>query len=501
MTREPQALGDMRKVAHGGVLMLFASVLGNGLSYLYSIFLARSLDPGDFGAYVLGLTIFNIAVLTAPLGFETGALRFISLSLGRGDRDAARRTIVQIMTLVLLSGLAAGVLLVLASSWLGNSVYQNTQLARIMPWFAAAVPLAVFSAVLLDVIRSFQLVRYTVLVRYLWEPGGRFLLAAVLLWAGFAVGGVLAALLLTSACSALIAVVAARHVAGFDTAGTPAFSSRGLGSLFMYCLPLTVSSVFGVIAPRSDMLILGAWVVPEQVGVYSVVSQTAAILALILAAFNTMCTPVMGEIAATHDLRRLQPLYSTVVRWITACAVPLLGLFVVFGADILTLFGRRFTGGATALVILAAGQLIYCVLGLSGTVLLMFGHSRKVMLNSVLLAVFLIGSNLLLVPHFGIVGSAAAVAISNAAFGAINAWQVHRLYGVQPLAWGLMKPLGAGACAGLMAWSVKGLVAPALLPLVVVVAAVIYIAVLFVLRFDAADRELFGALRARIRPA
>src|SRR5262249_31329294 len=152
----------------GGSSILIASVSGNGLSYLYSIFLARSLTPDDFGVYALGLAIFNVVVLIAPLGFETGALRFISSALGRHDLGAAQRTIVQIMVLVLLSGLAAGTLLALASPWLAARLYGNAALGRVLPWFAAAVPLAVFAAVLLDVIRSFQLVRYTVLVRYLW---------------------------------------------------------------------------------------------------------------------------------------------------------------------------------------------------------------------------------------------------------------------------------------------------------------------------------------------
>jgi O-antigen/teichoic acid export membrane protein len=501
MSARSQSLGDMRKVARAGASVLMGSLFGNGLSYLYSIFLARNLSPREFGVYALGLTVFSVVVLIAPLGFETGALRFISHALGRDDRRGAQRVIVQVTILVILSSLGAAVLLAVSAPWLSRRVYANAELARALWWFAAAVPLAVVSTVLLDVIRSFQLVRYTVLVKYVWEPCGKFVLGALLLWAGYALTGVLGALLLTSALSVVLALIAARRVAAFAAGDGPQLKSQGLMSLFMYCLPLTVSNVFGVIAPRSDMLILGMWVSPEEVGVYSVAAQTAAILALILAAFATMCTPMFGEMAATHDLKRLQGLYATVARWTTACTVPLFCLFAVFGEEILALFGKRFAAGATAMVILALGQVIYSAVGLASTVLLMFGHSRKIMTNTILLALLLIGSNWLLVPRWGIIGAASAVALSNAAIGFINLWQVRSLYGVLPLGWNLAKPVCAGAIASLLAWSVKGLFTPALLPLLVVLAGVVYALTLFLLRFEASDRQVFASIVARIRPA
>jgi O-antigen/teichoic acid export membrane protein len=477
------------------------SLFGNGLSYLYSMFLARWLSPSDFGVYALGLTIFNVVILIAPLGFETGALRFISHALGRNDRAAAQRSVVQVMTLVLVSGFAAGALLVLLSPWLAKDIYGSPLLSRVLPWFAAAVPLAVISTVLLDVIRSFQLVRYTVLVKYVWEPVGKFLIAGALFWAGYALSGVLAALLVSTAGSVAIAVAAARRAAVFDSAGVPALNKEGLRALFMYCLPLTVSNVFGVVAPRSDMLILGRWVTPAELGLYSVAVQTAAILVLVLAAFTTMCTPVIGEIAARHDLKRLQSLYAAVARWTTTCTVPLFCLYAVFGTDILALFGTRFAAGATPMAILAFGQVIYGAVGLSSTVLLMFGHSRRMLGNTILLSLFLIGTNWLLVPRLGIVGAACAVALTSAATGVINMWQVRTLYGVSPLSWALTKPVIAGGVVALIAWSVKNMLAPALMPLLIALAAAAYVLLLFLLRFEAVDRQAFGAIIGRIRPA
>jgi O-antigen/teichoic acid export membrane protein len=480
--------------------MLFGSLFGNGLSYLYSMFLARSLGAREFGVYALGIAIFNVAILTAPLGFETGALRFISYALGRDDRAGAQRTVAQVMTLVLASSMVMALLLALCARPLAYRAYGHPELMTVLLWVAALIPLAVFSSVLLDVIRSFQLVRYTLLVKYIWEPCAKFALAAALIWAGYAVAGVLAALLVTLAGSVIIALAAARRLAAFGT-GTPALTRQGLRSLFAYCLPLTVTCVLGVIAPRSDLLILGMWVSAEQVGVYSVVSQTAAALALVLGSFTVISTPMIGHMAARQDIGRLQALYVAVARWTCVCTAPLFCLVALFGGDILELFGKDTPDGRLALAILALGQVAYSATGLASAILLMFGHSATVMRNSVVLAVLLIGSNCVLVPHLGMIGAAIGVATANAAVGAISLWQVRALYGVQPFAWGLVKPFIAAAVASVIVLGARAIVHPAPSSLLVALGALSYAAALLLLRIEPADRQMLGTIVARFRPA
>jgi O-antigen/teichoic acid export membrane protein len=494
-------VGDARKAAGGGAAMLLGSLFGNGLSYLYSLFLARSLGPADFGVYALGIAIFNVAILIAPLGFETGALRFISYALGREDRAAAQRTIVQVMTLVLASSMLMALMLALCARPVSVGVYHNPAVTHVLLWVAAIIPLAVFSTVLLDVIRSFQMVRYTVLVKYVWEPCAKFALAVPLIWAGYAVSGVLAALLVTVAVSVMIALAAALRVTTFGMGPLPALTTQGLKSLFAYCLPLTVTSMLGVIAPRSDVLILGMWVRAEQVGIYSVASQTAAILALVLAAFTAITTPMIGHMAAKRDLARLKSLYTAVARWTSVCTVPLFCLFALFGGDILAMFGKDFPRGSVALVILASGQVVYSITGLASTVLLMFGHSARVMRNTIVLCTLLIVSNCLLVPRWGMLGAATALSLTLATVGGISVWQVRALYGVQPFTRALFKPFVAGAGASLLVLSARSVLPWAAVPLLIALGALGYILILFLLRIEPVDRQMLGTIAARIRPA
>jgi O-antigen/teichoic acid export membrane protein len=308
------------------------------------------------------------------------------------------------------------------------------------------------------------------------------------------------ALIVTLGISVMILIRGATAIAGVGSREMRSVTLDGSKAILAFCLPLTFSNSLGAIAPRSDVLILGYWVTSAEVGVYSAAGQTAAVLALFLGSLNTLCAPTIGEIAATRDLARLRQVYQSIARWTLVCTAPVFVLLVMFGHDILALFGGAFSGGVACLVILAFGQLVYSVSGLSSTILLMFGHSRTVMWNTFVLAVLLVGTNWVCIPRWGIMGAAIAVAISMAAVTVISACEVWSLYRVQPYTWSLAKPILAGAGTGVLAWNVKDLAAPEFFPLVGVLTVAAYAALLALFRFEDIDRRAFDSVLARVRP-
>jgi O-antigen/teichoic acid export membrane protein len=501
VAQEPSKIvGDMQRIARGGSVVLLASVFGNGLNYLYAVFIARSLGPTAFGLYALGLTIFNVLIILTPLGLETGVVRFVSHYLGLQDRAAARRTLIQATVVVLGSGLTIGLILIILSQPIAISVYHQAGLRPVLLLFGLAIPFAALATILLEGIRSFQTVRYTVLVKYAWEPCGKLLFSACFLWAGYALVGVVGSLIVTLLISVMILMKGAKAIAGVDSRDVRSVTLDGSKTIFAFCLPLTLSNALGAVAPRSDVLILGYWVSSAEVGVYSAVGQTAAVLALFLGSINTLCAPMIGEIAATRDLTRLRQVYQAVARWTLVCTVPGFVLLAIFSQDILALFGNAFSSGAVCLIILAFGQVVYGVSGLSSTILLMFGHSRKVMWNTIVLAFLLVGSNWWCIPRWGILGAAVAVAISMAAITFISAVEVWSLYRVQPYTWSLGKPILAGVLTSAFAWNAKGLAAPEMYPLVGVFVVAVYVALLALFRFEDIDRGAFNTVFSKMKP-
>jgi hypothetical protein len=98
---------------------------------------------------------------------------------------------------------------------------------------------------------------------------------------------------------------------------------------------------------------------------------------------------------------------------------------VLFGAEILTLFGPTFSAGHTALVILVFGHLVRAGTGLVGDLLGLTGHQKLNAWVLALSAVLNVILNALLIPRYGIAGAAAATAVSMA-FWNVGLWLLGR---------------------------------------------------------------------------
>ena len=83
----------------------------------------------------------------------------------------ARETLIAAASIAFGSGLVAAVGLGLLAGPIAATVYRKPELVLSLLLFATAIPLAT-AAVLISTLQAFQTVRYTVLIKYLWEPDG-----------------------------------------------------------------------------------------------------------------------------------------------------------------------------------------------------------------------------------------------------------------------------------------------------------------------------------------
>ena len=495
------AHGDVPAIVQGGSLLLLASLFGNGINYVFGIFLGRALGPSQFGLYVLGLTLFNTVVFMAPLGIDRGMLKFVSEQLGLGQDDKARRTIAQGVTMVAFFSLLFALGLAASAGVIASALYQKPELAAALFFFSGIIPFAAITTVLLQALQAYRVVRYTVFIKYVWEPLAKLVLAAVLLQAGFGLYGVLAAMLFTHLASLGFALRPAGRIAGLGLRNALSRDHGNVKGLVAFCWPLTVADLFRVVAPRSDVMILGYWVASQEVGIYGAAFQTAAVLALVAGAFEALFAPIIGRLLARQDLTALGKMYCAVSRWTLIFSAPMFSVMLLFAGEILGLFGTDFKAGATCIAILVIGQLVHNAGGGAHTILLMSGRSRTVMWNTVTLGVILVGLNAVLIPRFGMVGAAAATSGSLVIMTVTRVVEVWGLHGIHPLAWGLVKPGLAALLAAGAALSVKDWLDPGYFPLLAAAFGIAYVMLLALFGLEEDDRQIVSMMYEKVRVA
>ena len=491
----------LKGLFEGGSMLLLASVFGNGMNYLFMMFLARQLGMEDFGIYALGITLFNTLILLATTGFDSGTVKFTSEHLALGDGPAARRMVAAAWSIAAGLGVLASIALAVAATPLASTVYEKPGLAPSLLLFSAAIPFAFTTVLLLSSLQAYQTVRYTVLVKYLWEPMGKWGIAGLVLMTGWGLAGVIGGLVVIFMASTVFAALALVRVAQLSIHDLTSIESNDVRRLAGYCFPLLAANIFGVVAPRMDIMLLGYWMTSQDVGLYLVAFQTAAVLTLVLGAFDVAFAPIMSNAWAKRDDVTFHESYTAVHRMAAMATVPLFVFVVIFRDEILSLFSREIGEGGLALTLLALGYLVNAMTGGASTVLLMTGRSKTVLMNTVVYGIALLVGTALLIPRFGILG--AAISASSALIGvnALRVWQVWQCHAMLPWTWKTLKPLAAGLAMGVVLWAVKPYMGSEWSIPLAGAGALAYLVVLIAARLEADDLIIVAATLARLRLA
>lgn len=134
-------------------------------------------------------------------------------------------------------------------------------------------------------------------------------------------------------------------------------------------------------------------------------------------AISLAAQPRFAELFAVGDRRGANEVYQTTTAWLMLLTWPLYLLAMIFGPEVLTVFGHSYRAGGTVMVILGCAMLVATACGQVDMVLIATGRSSWSLANGLLAVAVNVTLDLLLIPHYGIAGAAfgwaAAIAVTN----------------------------------------------------------------------------------------
>ncbi len=493
---------ELNKAVLGGGAMFIASGSGNALNYLFSIGLARALGPVEFGLYAIGVTYFNILSQVAPLGTATGVIKFVSEFLARKERIYAYDTAKVALKITLASSMLIGAMLAVGATPISHYLYGKPELKPVLILFAIAIPFAASTTVLVNTLQAFQTIRPTILIKYVWEPVGKIVLAATTLFMGYRLLGAVAAICFVIAVGTYMAIRCLQAESLIADTKTDAVKPSRFQEFVLFCSPVAISNIFGVIAPRSDILILGYWVSAQEIGVYLACLQTAGIITLVLGAFETAFAPFIARVLTLNDGGQLKNVYQSLSRLVVLFTVPLWVLLNMLADPILGSFGDAFREGGILLAILTTGHLVSSMASSPNHILLMGGHSTSVMLNTVVIGLLQILLSLILVPNLGTVGAAVAATGALLTITLTRVFQVWRKYHIAPFTVRLVKPVIGGIVMMVTIFIARQILSPAPYGLDILTVGALglaaYLGCQLVLGLEPSEKALLGDLIKRI---
>jgi O-antigen/teichoic acid export membrane protein len=400
--------GETARLARGGRTTFFGYVL-RLLARLPFLFIAGRLYGAEaLGRFAYAAMVVELVAMFATLGLKRG----LAEAMARRGRDAgeagAAAETHSLYDALVVSLVAAGIgaLLLIALPGIVFPTGEVTPFDRLFPLIILAIVVSDIGLAGL----AFRLdIAATVRARSVIEPWTLSLVALALAFTVLKPDGLIIAYAASMLAAALATLVPMRRQ--FARAPGWRVAPKRLWLLARSNLPLAGADISEWGARRLDIFILGRFASAEIVGIYYVAQQIASLPQRVKSSFDPILAPVLTTNLAAGQMHKVAAHIRQISFWVAATQLAVVLALGLTGRASMGLFGPVFASGVVVLAVLLTVELFAAQASVAESALIYIARHSNLVWSLSGIAVQ-IGLSLVLVPRYGGVGAAAALAAS-----------------------------------------------------------------------------------------
>jgi len=488
---------DLLTVARGGSVAFIGEAATRVIHWIYSTALIWGLGPESYGMFTLALTITSFVGVIANLGLSQGIVRFGAISARDEGLDGIHRATMAGLRIALPVGLVMMMGVLWSADLVAVSIFRKPELAPLLRVLGLSVPLMSVQTSLLAGTVARKIMRYSVIVLTL-QPLAALLLAILLMALGYGVQAAALALLASYVMGAALALYYYLRLIPRQHRTREGFSLR---RMLTFSIPLALNNLINYTNQRTEVFFLGLLPGVTPVGIYNIAWSISGTEAMFVGSLSTIISPFSSDLSHRRAISQLESLYKTTAKWAFTGALMAFLIFFFSAETIMNVFDPAYVAGAGVLIALGFARLLGAAGGSAGTVLIMSGRSDLSLLNTIVLLATSIGLDWLLIPRYALPGAALAGAVTVTLADVLRVVEVWLTLKIHPFTRSFAKPVIAGLTGLAIVYALRAAVG--LKSLWVEMAywalfAVIYLAVIYLLKLDAEDKLVLGALRRKM---
>ena len=416
--REPRAWLPARFQARSVAVLVLGNLFKIALGIATSAIAFRALGPVGAGQFALTLGIIGLLSIIGEFGLRDAAVTFIARALPTDPERAHAVSRTFFVVKVALSAFA-GAFTFLAAGWIAATFYPDaniTALIRLGAFSLLTGGLLGFSLALLEAKQSFASISILSIVQGV--------IRALLILALFAVQEInpFTLFIIEALVPLLVFMYSLRFISKpFLRLRAPYLEH--LPAMFHFAKWIGAAALASTIYLKLDVLLLGYFLAPAQVGLYAVALAFVSRLDVLKSAVLTTSFPDATRRTTTAELKsyirqslRLTALASLIV-------VP---LFFIGGAMIEWIYGAAFAGAVSAFVPLLLAYLLG--LNVEPIAYVLYSRNRPQWIARMDIGLLAVNfcMNLILIPALGIAGAAYSLLITRCVGAIVTVGLVRR---------------------------------------------------------------------------
>jgi O-antigen/teichoic acid export membrane protein len=379
------------------------------IAFVSQVLMARWMGSFEYGIFVLVWVTMVIVGNLACLGFHTSIIRFIPEYRERNMLAELRGIVLTSRLFVLVASTTIAGLGALGV-WLLSPFIENYY---VVPFILGLIcmPMIAMSDLLQGLARANSWALFALAPTYLVRPVLILALMVLMLLVGFA----------PDARTAIFASIAATYATTLgQLIGITARIGKKIpagprklhfAQWFLVSLPIFLVEGFFFLLTNADVLMVGAYMNPNDVAVYFATVKTLALVHFVYFAVKAGVAQRYAQF--THgEPEKLAAFARETVSWTFWPSLLMALLVLVLGEPMLSLFGPEFVAGYPLLFLLVFGVVARAAVGPCESLLTMSGNQNICAAVYAMTLAFNIGLNLVLIPLFGLWGAAMATAFA-----------------------------------------------------------------------------------------
>lgn len=491
----------LNKVSRQGGVVLLTRCASFLLGIASAVLVSRLLGPVGLGKFRLGSVVVQLITTFCLLGLDKGLLRYLPI-LETEEGNRGRTLLARSGRVVIGISLALAVALLMGAPLLATYYFHSPGMADVLRMFSFQVPVLVLFRFLAGAATAAKRFDFASKITNILSPA---IFVGLLPLFGLVYPGIygaIAARIFAQLTAVVCLVLFLTRRYPKDPTNRPV-ADNIFRDYLRLSMPLFFIGISYQVLNQMDTLMLGYFASEGEVGIYSIATKISSFMLIGLEIALPIVAPLFSQFSETHNTELTAALFRTVTKWLCYSALAMFACIAIFRTELLHVFGRGFTAGGTALLVLAAGQLVNAGAGPVGALLTMTGRQKWEMANTLSMVAFNFVLNIILIPRMGVIGAAIAAAASIATINVLKLVQVYMLLGLRAHNLKYLKgvfSIGGGALIAylLYSWlSNAGYSAFTRVPLAALALAITAASGLWLLGLDHEDKMAITALRIR----
>lgn len=404
---------SLKNIGKGASIIIIGIIISNLIGIFNQIFLGRLLGPYEYGIFNLGLSLMMMLAVLPHFGLGPALTQFIPYNIEKKKFQHIKEAFRFSSILTIFLGLTVSLIIFIFSDYLSSEIFHNYNFSIIIKAFALILPFWALHNTTGSIMQAFKKPKYYVYVENISLPIIQILTFLVLYSVGYGLYGAIIGVAFSSVFSSLAYIYIFKKKLLYNTKYVTINPWNVRKDLLSISYPLFLAGFTYLFMQYTDKIIIGIYMNPTDVGIYSASLMIASLMLFIYTAFSFNFRPIIAGYYSKRDFESIEKIYNITTRWIFLFNFPLLIYIIFFSKDILLfIFGESFISGYIALSILIFGISFNGLTGLSGETLISIRKPKLNLYSELVGAISNIILNISLIPLFGIAGAALGTALS-----------------------------------------------------------------------------------------